>query len=164
VHATLVDTALRVYGRFVRPLTADEEQAYHRECARVAVLLGVPGGGVPATIAELRAWMDEMIASRRVRVTAGARLIAGTVLYPTARVPRVIWDAAHLISLATLREPIRSQYGIRWSARRDRGVDRVAAVTRRILPLVPSPLRFAPQARTAERRVRHAIAALESTR
>lgn len=153
VHATLVDTALRVYDRFVRPLSAEELQAYHAEAARVAMMLGVPAGTVPPTIGELRDWMDAMVDDGRVRVTPQAREIARTVLYPLPWVPRLAWDAAHLVSLATLRPDIRHQYGIGWSAARERGMERVAAASRRMLPLLPSVLRHAPQARAAERRV-----------
>ena len=156
VHATLVDTALRVYARFVRPLDAADEQAYHVESARVATLLGVPEPQLPPTIGELRDWMDGMIASGTVHVTPAARRIARTVLYPTRIPPRLVWDAAHLVSMATLREPIRRQYGIGWSAARERGMRRIAAASRAVLPLVPGPLRHAPQARAAERRVRDA--------
>ena len=163
VHATLVDTALRVYSRFVAPLSADEEQAYHEEAARVAVMLRVPVGDVPPSIVELRAWMWELIADRRVHVTPDARRIARTVLYPTPWIPRVAWDVAHLVSLATLPPELRRQYGIGWSPRRERGMERLAAVTRRALPLVPSPLRFVPHARTAERRVHRAEASQAST-
>lgn len=156
VHATLVDTALRVYGRFVEPLTSTEEQAYHRECIRVAELLGVPAGGVPPTIGELRSWMAAMIAGGRVRVTPTAREIADTVLYPTRFPPRVAWDAAHLISLSVLPTPLRQQYGIGWSAARQRGAQRIAGTVRRVLPFVPRTIRHVPQSRAAERRVRQA--------
>jgi uncharacterized protein (DUF2236 family) len=154
VHATLVDTALRIYARFVGRLSADEERAYLREAAIVAERLGVRPADLPMEVPELRAWMDEMMTSGRVRVTPAARRIARTVLYPNRLVPRVAWDAAHLISLAALPDPLRRQYGISWSGRRERGVERMAAVSRRALPLVPPPLRFVPQARSAERRVR----------
>jgi len=156
VHATLVDTALRVYGCFVAPLSSDEEQAYHHECIRVAELLGVPAGAVPPTIGELRAWMAGMIESGRVRVTPTAREIAETVLYPSRLLPRLAWDAAHLISLATLPDALRRQYGIGWSAARQRGVQRIASTSRRVLPLVPRAIRHVPQSRAAERRVRQA--------
>jgi uncharacterized protein (DUF2236 family) len=152
VHATLVDTALRVYARFVAPLSAADAQRYHEESARVAVALGVPE--VPARLDELRAWMDAMIASGTVRVTPEARVIARTVLYPTRFPPRLAWDAAHLVSIATLRPELRRQYGIPWSAARERGMARIAALTRAVLPRIPSPLRHAPQARAALRRVR----------
>lgn len=156
VHATLVDTALRVYGRFVEPLSGEEEQAYHLESARVAVLLRVPIERIPPTIGELRAWMGEMIGTGRVRVTPAARDVARTVLYPVRWTPRIVWDAAHLVSVATLPDALRRQYGIGWSPARDRGVERLAAITRRTLPLVPRPLRHVPHFRTAERRVRRA--------
>lgn len=165
VHATLVDTALRVYSRFVEPLDPVEEQAYHDEAARVAVRLMVPPERIPPTIVALRAWMNEMIASQRVHVTPEARRIARTVLYPSARLPKVVWEAAHLISLATLPSELRRQYGIRWSVRRDAGMDVAAAASRRLLPLVPAPLRHAPHARSADRRVAQALAgAAASTR
>ena len=154
VHATLIDTALRVYDRFVSPLSAADEQGYHAEAAQVAHLLGVPDEVLPPTITELRAWMAWMIASRRVRVTPAARQIARTVLYPVPLVPRIAWDAAHLISLATLPDAIRRQYNLGWSPARERGVDRLATATQRLLPLLPAPIRHVPQARAANRRVR----------
>ena len=157
VHATLVDTALRMFGRYVAPLSAEEEQAYHRECLGVAGMLGVPQDAMPPTIAELRAWMNGMVASGAVRVTPTAREIASTVLYPHRLVPRLAWDAAHLLSLSMLPEPLRRGYGIRWSPRRERGVERIAGLLRRVLPIVPRPLRYVPQARAADRRLRQAL-------
>ena len=153
VHATLVDTALRIYSRFVGPLSSDEERRYLLEAAEVAERLGVLPADLPTDVPELRDWMAGMVGSGRVRVTPAARRIARTVLYPNGLLPRLAWDAAHLISLATLPDPLRRQYRIRWSGGRERGVERLAVVTRRTLPLVPPPLRFVPQARTAERRV-----------
>ncbi|MEP7081383.1 MAG: oxygenase MpaB family protein [Chloroflexota bacterium] len=156
VHATLVDTALRVYSRFVSPLTPSDEQAYYVESSRVAQVLGVRPSDLPPTIADVRAWMTEMIASRRVHVTPAARNIARTVLYPTRFPPRLAWDAAHLVSLSALPPALRRQYGIRWSARRERGVEWLARASRVVVPWLPSPVRHAPQARAADRRVRRA--------
>ncbi|MEO7296283.1 MAG: oxygenase MpaB family protein [Candidatus Limnocylindria bacterium] len=153
VHATLVDTALRVFGRFVAPLSPLDEQAYHEESGRVAEMLGVPGHLLPATIVELRAWMADRMADGTVQVTPDARRIARTVLYPLRWVPKSAWDAAHLISLSTLPPALRLQYGIGWSDSRERGVERVAGVMRRAMPLVPPFVRHAPAARAADRRV-----------
>lgn len=156
VHATLVDTALRVYGRFVEPLPPEDGQRYHEESARVGIALGIPEERMPATLSELRAWMARMIASGEVRVTPDARRIARTVLYPSRFPPRLAWDAAHLVSLSTLSPELRRQYGIRWSARRERGMQRLAAASRHALPFLPAVLRVAPQARAADRRVAQA--------
>ncbi len=156
VHATLVDTALRVYGRFVAPLDPGEEQAYHEESSRVALLLGVPADLLPPTVVELRAWMAARMADDTVHVTPEARTIARSILRPLPLVPGTLQDVAHLVSLATLPPSLRRQYGIGWSAARERGVDRIAAASRRALPWIPAVLRHAPQARAADRRVRQA--------
>lgn len=156
VHATLVDTALRVYDRFVARLSPGDAQRYHEESARVALALGIAPETMPPTIEGLRAWMSELMADGRVRVTPQARAIAETVRYPTRFPPRLAWDAAHLISTATLPPVIRRDYGIRWNARRERGMERLARVSRRVLPHAPSLVRHAPQARAADRRVRQA--------
>ena len=156
VHATLVDTALRVYGRFVAPLSKADEQAYHRESGRVAMMLGVPETLLPPTIGSLRAWMADRIADDTIHVTPQARRIAQTVLNPIAHA-RVARDAAHLISLSTLPPSLRGKYGIAWSATRERGVERIARVTRRTLPFLPSVLRYAPPARAADRRGRQSV-------
>lgn len=156
VHATLVDTALRVYERFVAPLTPEERHAYHEESARVAVLLGVPPAIIPPTLVELRAWMARLLQDGRVRVTPAARDIAGTVLHPMPRTPRLAWEAAHLVSVSTLPPVLRQQYRLRWSRARERGVERMAALSRLVLPRVPGMVRFAPQARAAQRRLRRA--------
>ena len=152
VHATLIDTALRVYGRYVAPLTPDEEQAYHSEARQIAIRMGVPDEAVPATLVELRAEMDRMMADGAVRVDATARRLAPYVRYPRGFPPRAVWDMAHLISDSVLPEPIRRGYGIRWSPAREAGMQRLAAVSRRVVPLLPPLLRRAPQARQAERR------------
>lgn len=157
VHATLVDTALRVYGRFVTPLSADDEQAYHVECTRVAELLGVPAADIPRTIVELRGWMTEMMESGRITVTPASRDIARTVLYPSPLPFRLFWDAAHLVSLSTLPAELRRQYGIPWSERRERGVERLARASRAVMPWIPSFVRHVPQARSADRRIRAAV-------
>jgi uncharacterized protein (DUF2236 family) len=156
VHATLVDTAIRVYDRFVAPLAADEAEAYHAETRQIAIRLGVPERSLPATLAELRREMDRLIGSGEVRVTPTARALAESVLYPTRIPPRPIWDMAHLISVSSLPAAIRDGYGIGWSARRERGLALMAAASRRLLPLVPAQLRHVPAARSAERRLRRA--------
>ncbi|MEO7396774.1 MAG: oxygenase MpaB family protein, partial [Candidatus Limnocylindria bacterium] len=96
VHATLVDTALRVYTRFVAPLDPDEVQAYHAESAQVAERLGVPRHILPPTIGELKEWMAARMADGTVRVTPQARRIARSVLRPLRVVPGALQDVAHL--------------------------------------------------------------------
>jgi uncharacterized protein (DUF2236 family) len=153
VHGTLVDTALRVYDRFVAPLTDAEAQAYHAESRQIAIRLGVPDAAVPERLDDLRAGMREMIDSGEVSVSETALRLAPSVLYPARFPPRLAWDAAHLISLSVLPDALRRGYRLGWSPARERGVLRLAGVTRRVVPLIPPVLRQVPQARRAERRI-----------
>ena len=153
VHATLIDTALRIYDRYVEPLSVEEMDAYLQESRPVAVRLGVPESLFPDTVAELREWMAERMARGAVRVTPTARSLSDSVLYPSSFPPRFVWTAAHLVSFSVLPPEILRAYGIRWGRRRGRAMSRVAAVTRGILPLVPRPLRYVPAWRTASRRL-----------
>lgn len=157
VHATLVDTALRVYDCFVQPLSAAEADAYHLEARIVAVRLGVPEEVLPATLEDLRAEMERLIGSGEVRVTPTARLLAPAILRPN-RLPGLVWEGAHLVSLSVLHPEIRRGYRIRWPAARERGVRRLSTASRRLLPLVPPLLRYVPAARAAERRLSSAKA------
>jgi uncharacterized protein (DUF2236 family) len=153
VHATLVDTAVRLYDRYVAPLSAEEAQAYYAESRLVATRLGTPAGSVPETLQELRWWMSRLMADGIVQVTPTARSLAPSVLYPTSVPPRFVWDAAHLISVSLMPPSIRRGYGLTWTASRSRAMDRVAFASRRLLPLLPRFLRDMPQARSAERRL-----------
>ena len=152
VHATLIDTALRMYDRFVAPLTTEEMDRYHEEAKPIAVLLGVPSEALPRSVTDLRAYMRSVIESGEVAVSDTARELAPAVLYPSRFPPRFVWDVVHLPSISLLPPELRRGYGIAWNGRRERAVTRAAAVARRVLPLLPPALRFVPQARTAQRR------------
>jgi uncharacterized protein (DUF2236 family) len=158
VHATLVDTALRIYDRYVARLDPQLAEAYHREARDVAVRLGVPAAAVPGDLGEMRSRMARLVADGTVRVTPTARRLAPSVLYPTRFPPRVAWDAAHLVSMSVMEPSIRDAYGIAWSPARERVMGGAAAMSRRLLPHLPRALRDVPQARSAERRVRAAPA------
>jgi uncharacterized protein (DUF2236 family) len=147
VHATLVDTAARVYDRFVTPLSTVEADAFVREMHVPAMALGIRATDLPDSLGALRAWMAEQVASGEVRVGATARLLVPAVLYPVPGIPRWLWDAAHLVSLSTLDPAIRRQYGLGWSPARERGVERLARASRRALPFLPDAVRVVPQAR-----------------
>ncbi len=139
VHATLVDTALRMHDRFVGRLTSAEMNDYHLEAAEVAVRLGVPESLIPPTVVELRAWMDGLIASGEVRVrphrprpdarrscTPPASRLASCGTRPT-------WPR----SRSSTRQ-FDASTGCRGTAVGNAGLDRLAAASRRIVPLLPA--------------------------
>jgi uncharacterized protein (DUF2236 family) len=76
VWATLVDTGLAIYERFVEGLDADARRAYYADHRSVARVLGVPGALVPPSWEAFRSWFDGMLESDALAVTPAAREIA----------------------------------------------------------------------------------------
>jgi uncharacterized protein (DUF2236 family) len=58
------------------------------------------------------------------------------------------------VSLSVMPDAIRRGYGIAWNARREAGMRRLAAASRRLRPVLPDALWRVPHARQAERRAR----------
>jgi uncharacterized protein (DUF2236 family) len=73
VHATLVETSLAAYRRFVGQLTPDEEEAYYGEMALVASVFGLSPATAPATLADFRDYLEAQLAGPEICVTPPAR-------------------------------------------------------------------------------------------
>jgi uncharacterized protein (DUF2236 family) len=140
VHATLVDTAMRVYRRFVGPLSAGEAAAYYEESKTVAALLGCPVDAQPDTLDDFRAYVREMVATLEVGDTA--RGLARSILHP--RAPLVVSPAFALgreLTVGLLPRPLREGYGLRWDARRQAALLAAGLSSRAVLPRLPGFLR-----------------------
>src|SRR5262245_30493404 len=153
VHATLVDTFLITYERFVAPLTAAERDRYCREAGAAAPLLGIPDDTLPRTVDTLTAYMERMFASDQIVVTDTARRLAREVLsLGLPRMARPLVAAARLPAVRLLPRAIREGLGLRWTRWPDRALTIMAAGRRTALPLLPTRLRAWPAARRATRR------------
>ena len=150
VHATLVDSSIRVYEACVARLTDDESDRYYEETKVIASLFGIPKAMVPETLADLRAWMDELIASGEVTVTPQARDLADAVLRPVRFVPPRVAEASAFITAALLPTEIREGYGLKTGRPTAAMLSLGRRASRRLLPLMPTSLRMLPQARVAQ--------------
>jgi uncharacterized protein (DUF2236 family) len=143
VHATLVDTAIRIHRRFLTPLRPDEEATYYDESMVLAELLGIPRSAQPATYDEFRAYVREMV--RTLEVSDHARNVAGAVLHP--KLPLLAEPLAGLarqISVGLCPEPLRTQYGLRWDPARELALQAAGLASRQTLGRLPAPLRRVP--------------------
>lgn len=150
VHATLLDMNLRVYDLYVGRLALEEQDRYCAEASAIEEPFGIPSGSLPRSVGELREYMDRMYASGRIVVSDVARALARDVIYPPA--PRVVRPGLavfRITALGLLPAAIRDEYGFRWDARSERTLRVWAGVVRRVLPLMPSALRYWPAARRA---------------
>lgn len=120
VHATVLDSWMRTYELFVAPLTVEERDHFCAESQGIGPLLGVPPGYLPTTSAELRGYMQSMLASGEIEVGDTARMLARHLLAPP--LPLVGGPLGELLQLpivGLLPEPIRSAYGLPWDDRRE---------------------------------------------
>jgi uncharacterized protein (DUF2236 family) len=128
VWATLVDTALLVYERFVAPLDAAALAAYYADQRGVARLLGVPEALLPETPAAFRRYVDRMLSGDVLTVTEQGRAVAAAVLDPAVRVPgqRRVAD----LTAALLPPRLREAFGLDWDEERARRVEGLVASVR----------------------------------
>jgi uncharacterized protein (DUF2236 family) len=157
VWATLVESSLLVYQRYVRPLKPADIERYYDEQTRFAVACGVPDGHWPDTFADFVEYYDRTIEEDLV-VGEAARRVARSVLHPDVPAPLrpVFAGVLELVTVGLLPPILRERYELDWGPRRERLLAASTASIRRALPLLPSLLREFPPARSARRRVRAA--------
>lgn len=154
VWATLVDTALLVYERFVASLSPMERATYYEESKIGARMLGVPDALIPPTIDAFGRYVAGMLDGDTLAVGPASREIAASILRPPLPIGiRQLAGTTALFTAGLLPAPLRERYGLGWDPARETLLRTIAATTRLGLPLLPGPLRFMPHARRASRPV-----------
>lgn len=152
VHATLVDSSLVTYERFVRPLSPRQRERYYLEMLRMGSAFGIPDALQPPTYGDFRRYLERAIGG--LGIGEECRQVARAVLSPPA--PLVLSPVGLLSGLAAvgmLPPRIRSGLGLRWDPGAERAFRAIAATVRWTLPLLPDRVRRWPHAREAERRM-----------
>lgn len=143
VHATLVDTNLRTYSRFFRPLGAEEVERYYQEMTLVAEVVGIPRDVQPPDLAAFRRYVRTMVGS--LEVTDTARRVAHDVLHPPLGPAVEPALALHRsVTAGLLPARLRRQYGLTWEWPGHFALQAATAVSRLVLPRLPGSVRRAP--------------------
>jgi uncharacterized protein (DUF2236 family) len=141
VDATLVDTGLRVHERVHGPLPRPERDRFWVESRRLAGLFAIPDADLPADWDGFAAYVAAMHRSPVLTVGGDARaIIDGLFRYGRrwARMPG--WYAAVAASL--LPDRLREGFGLPYGPRQRATADRIFALVRTTLPLLPDRLRY----------------------
>jgi uncharacterized protein (DUF2236 family) len=161
VHACLVDSFLLYERLTVGRLDDAGRQAFHEESMVAAELLRLPRERIPPTVPALGAYLDQVMAGGILRMTDGARRVAGLFTDPPADVPqRPLWRLISFLAFQTLPPPLRDLYGVRT------GPGRAALLRASVLglrvgrPLAPPKLRFVAAAVMAGWRLQGRYASL----
>ncbi|HEX8074615.1 MAG TPA: oxygenase MpaB family protein [Thermoleophilaceae bacterium] len=155
VHATLVNTSLQVYTRYVGPLTIAEQRRYYEEQKLLGEKFGVPVQQQPPTFADFNEYFQDMLASDRIAVTDALRDVTDATLRPEVPiVARPMIQALNLATIGMLPERLRAELGLPWGPARRRLLEASRVLVSALLPVLPRAMREFPPARSADRRVR----------
>lgn len=149
VWATLVESAMLVYRRYVAPLPAADAATYYVEQQRFAHACGVPDGTCPPDLPAFVDYFERTIASD-LEVGDDAREIAGSVLRPPLPAPlRPLAAPLNLLTVGLLPPAVRDLYRLRWDSGREALLDAAGLAVRAAVPLLPHAARDFPHARRA---------------
>lgn len=145
VQATLVDTVLVMYQLLIGPVSEEEQERYYQESKQAGRLLGLGWNDMPATVSDLRRYIDAMVRGKKLAATPQARRLAQQVLYPPLPAPlRPIIHLNIAVTCGTLPAPVRDIYGLEWSERQQHLFDWAAGRSRSWLARLPMSLRVLP--------------------
>jgi uncharacterized protein (DUF2236 family) len=125
VLATLADSALIYHERVFGSLDPDDRQRYWAEYRRVGELLGLPDDVMPATVGDLRDYLDGRLADDSLWINEERREATKKMLLspPYSGVLRVavapIHETIKLISVGMLPPRVRSLLGFSWDPARE---------------------------------------------
>jgi uncharacterized protein (DUF2236 family) len=153
VHATLVDTSMRVYSAYVGSLTHDEKLRYYEEQKRLGEMFGVPIDEQPPTLAEFHEYFDRMVEEELAVTPALVDVVDATMHPELPFVARPLVEALNLVTVSLLPTRLRDELGVELGTNQRRLVSASRTVIRRALPVLPRLLREFPPARSADRRV-----------
>jgi uncharacterized protein (DUF2236 family) len=145
VIATLADSGLLVYERYVCSLRRSQREAYWQDYRVMGQLFGLTDTEMPASIDEFDGYMHDMLAGDLLSVTEHARRLALQIVLrpPVPATHRPLLELANFITVGLLPGRLRSQYGLRWDPLRGLAVRVGAEYSKRLLiPLLPRPVRF----------------------
>ena len=163
VHATLVDTSMLVYDRYVTRLSVAERERYYEEQKAMAEAFGVPRSEQPETLADFNEYFATVVEEQLV-VTDVVRDVLDSIQNPElpfggALTRRLAWPLFEPVRMATadmLPERLRRELGLGAGPLGNRMLGVQAQMLRAALPLLPGLVREFPRAREAERRARAA--------
>lgn len=111
IHATMWDTFARVYQLFVRPLNADELEAYYQETIRFAWFFGIPNDIIPPDWEAFQKYMNEMLEGDVLGVSQSTKELAEFVLTPPGLLTAPLMYWIRTLTFGLYPEKLLNAYG-----------------------------------------------------
>ena len=145
ILATLAQSSVLVFERYVSPLTPGERDDYWRDYRVLGGLFGLPEQDMPSRWRDLTEYIEAMLAGDTLWVSARARELGLQIVLrpPVPLAARPLLELANFVTVGLLPAGLRRQYGLGWDPVRGLVHWGGAQYTRRILvPLMPGRLRW----------------------
>jgi uncharacterized protein (DUF2236 family) len=145
IIATLVDSSLLVYERYVHPLTPAQRQEYWSDYRTVARLFGLGLSQSPEAFEDLRAYLAQMLAGDELQLSPEARALGIQIVLkpPVPLRARPLLELANFITVGLLPRRLRREYGLSWDPLRGLVHRGGAEYARRVLvPILPGRVRY----------------------
>ena len=110
VLATLIDSSLIAYEKWVRCLQSAERDQYLQECKLLAEFFGVHRDNMPNDFEEFSQYMKSMIDSNTLKYNSRSREMAQAIL----NTPPVLKVLFYRITVSCLPTPVRNGFGFQW--------------------------------------------------
>jgi uncharacterized protein (DUF2236 family) len=145
ILATLVDSSLIVYDRYVGVLGRDQREAYWEDYRVVGSLFGLADCEMPERVADLESYIADMLTGDVLYVSPRARELAIQIVMhpPVPLAARPLLELANFVTIGLLPATLRRQYGLRWDPVRGLMLRVGAEYTKRlVLPALPPRIRY----------------------
>ncbi len=143
VYATLVDTVLATFDRFVGHISPELEADFLDDAAKIGQLLGIPHELLPTDATAFRAYVDGMIDT--LEVSDVARVLAAEIFAPRPLYAAPAVAALREVTAGLLPKRLREQFGMGWGPRRDSLLSAASVASRTLWPRLPRALRAPPR-------------------
>lgn len=146
VVATLMQTSITMYERFVGPVSLPDRDAYFRDMRVFGTYFGLPRDFGPQNWTDFSRYYEEMLQSDLLGSLSVSRELARQVAYPGRPLGvRILWPLSGFAAREYLPSPLREKLGLpstRFSRRMARIVETIVPKT---LPWLPGCLRYPRQ-------------------
>lgn len=144
IIATLADSGLLLYERYVGALSSGEREGYWQDHRVMGALFGLDPDDMPIAFRDFRAYMRAMLDGDVLHVTPAARTLATEIVLrpPVPLAVRPLLEVANTIVIGLLPPVLRRQYRLSWDPLRGAAVRAGATYAKRVLlPVLPGRVR-----------------------
>jgi uncharacterized protein (DUF2236 family) len=144
VHATLWDSAMRMYELIVEPVSAADKERYYEETKLFALLFGIPELALPPDWGSFLEYNERMWESDQLAVTPAALNLSKFLFKPLfpGLGPLMRW--MEMVTAATLPPRLRHAFDLQYSKATPQQFERTVARMRRLQRALPEHLRYSP--------------------